>query len=581
MNLFIHVGAPRTGTSYLRKYVFPNVKDIKFYNKQFHYDQANIDDNESEVVNFFQRIAHYGDGDETASSLGFIPSPTFINLDGSLPKNVLISEEHFIWSVYHMMGNIGSRALILKNYFPNAKIILTIRRQPEYIISVYKYLSQYKNPHLKYQMRNILNFSNLYEEIANITNSSFNWIPIGINFYQKLSLSDIHENYFNRKLRHFITADMSWFRIYMIYSELFGKNNLLVLPQEMLLNNIDRYLELLDSYIGTDIHRDRVIERRENKSPNMKVFQNNSERRRFIEYVKSMCFEENAKLDEVLDEVDLKNYGYCDEGSSIVICQNIGFRGNREKPVKKTSIFEKYFRYRRVGFFNFVLFVLRKIIKKNIRIFARISRNLLIALYNNYYLIIDRLSKKNYSKIESIETLKLNPLQAKQYEKTKIFELKKWMKHLPNNITYRVIDFGSGKGAVLKFFSEIENVDFIYGIEISKKLIEISKRNLDKSQLKRIKLIHDNASNISSEIIDLCNLFYFYNPFPSNVFLKIIKKIEHSLQTYPREIFIVYFNPKSSHIIENSKYFILQSEINNPLSRASTKIYKSQANDNR
>ena len=32
MSIYIHVGAPRTGTSFLRKHVFNNLENTKFYN---------------------------------------------------------------------------------------------------------------------------------------------------------------------------------------------------------------------------------------------------------------------------------------------------------------------------------------------------------------------------------------------------------------------------------------------------------------------------------------------------------------------------------------------------------------------
>ena len=226
MDLYIHIGAPRTGTSFLRKFIFPYFKDTSFYNKQ-----GILTREEQEAVDFFSIISHYGDGDELSNSLNNLKIPSFSN-----KKKMLISEEHLIWSVYHMMGNIGSRALLIKKYFTDTKIILTIRRQPEYFISIFKYLQSYDNSHIKHQMKSIFQMLNLFEELSNLEVSRYGKLPVGIKLETQLSLFNIDEYYFMRKMRHFMSADFSWFRIYEIYTELFGKNNVLVLPQEMLLN---------------------------------------------------------------------------------------------------------------------------------------------------------------------------------------------------------------------------------------------------------------------------------------------------------------------------------------------------------
>jgi hypothetical protein len=57
---FVHIGAPRTGTSFLRSEVFPNVANVTFE------DKGTLS---TEMTNFFASISHWGDGDELSASL--------------------------------------------------------------------------------------------------------------------------------------------------------------------------------------------------------------------------------------------------------------------------------------------------------------------------------------------------------------------------------------------------------------------------------------------------------------------------------------------------------------------------------
>ena len=78
----------------------------KFYNKQ-----GFVTKKEQDMADFLSALSHYGDGDELSNSLCRLKAPSFLD-----KENVILSEEHLIWSVYHMMGNIGSRILKRERY---------------------------------------------------------------------------------------------------------------------------------------------------------------------------------------------------------------------------------------------------------------------------------------------------------------------------------------------------------------------------------------------------------------------------------------------------------------------------------
>lgn len=85
------------------------------------------------------------------------------------------------------------------------------------------------------------------------------------------------------------------------------------------------------------------------------------------------------------------------------------------------------------------------------------------------------------------------------------------------------MDIGCGKGFTL-IISSLFNFNKICGIEISKKDYQICKDNLEKLNInKNINLINDDVLNF--EYFSNYNYFYFYSPFGSIIFEKIIIKI--------------------------------------------------------
>ena len=175
--------------------------------------------------------------------------------------------------------------------------------------------------------------------------------------------------------------------------------------------------------------------------------------------------------------------------------------------------------------------------------------------------------------MESIEKLDLDKTESEQYESTKMFELKKWLKRLPQDIEYNAIDFGSGKGRVLVELSNHENFKKVIGIEISSKLNAIAERNIKIEGCNNINVLTCNAIDTPSEILICSNFFFFYNPFPYKVFKEVFKKIETSLQSENKRCVIVYFNPVYSNIIESSSFFEKKMICKNALSNADTYIY--------
>ncbi|MFC1826891.1 hypothetical protein ACFLZQ_03050, partial [Thermodesulfobacteriota bacterium] len=318
--IFIHIGAPRTGTSYLRNNIFPYINNVYFENKLKYLKNGDF-----RIVEFFSKMGHYGDGDELSASI-------FSETMPHIEKNkILISEEHFIWSVYHMMGNIGSRALMLKKCCPNAKIIMTIRRQPEYFISLFKYLTTLDTSTLQRQMVRIDNMINLDCALEQLKIYFKIGFPSGVKIVKKYQMSDPSEKYFDRHYRHFISADFSWLRLFEIYKNLFGQDNILILPQEMILNDIDSTINLLSHFLDEKIDpkQENLVNRDNSTKKVVNPFRNKDQKMEFVNYVMQLNMSSNRELDKEIKYVDLKKYQYTECLNRVPRKIIFGFKSSR------------------------------------------------------------------------------------------------------------------------------------------------------------------------------------------------------------------------------------------------------------
>ena len=126
----------------------------------------------------------------------------------------------------------------------------------------------------------------------------------------------------------------------------------------------------------------------------------------------------------------------------------------------------------------------------------------------------------------------------------------KYLKRLLKDINVRdndsIIDIGSGKGSAMRIMLKFpfEKVD---GIELSKHIAEIAKRNLKKLNADRSKVFNCDATIF--QYYNKYNMFYFFNPFPAKVMYNVISKINQAIQGLDREILIIYNNPVCHDII--------------------------------
>jgi SAM-dependent methyltransferase len=122
---------------------------------------------------------------------------------------------------------------------------------------------------------------------------------------------------------------------------------------------------------------------------------------------------------------------------------------------------------------------------------------------------------------------------------------------------FAFLDFGSGKGRAILLATEFP-FRRIVGIEFSVLLNSIACEN--------IKLFRSDAAkcnNVTSVCMDVLDfpipddplVCYFCNPFDAALMSKLLIRIEESYHKQPREIFLVYYNPKEAHVMDGSGIF--------------------------
>lgn len=203
-NIYLHLGMPKTGTTFLQARCFPYLDRIRYRDK--------------EIMDLLDRVIY--------------TNPTFLDLkrtkdeaDRILEKtgdeSLLISHERLFGN---MLINYHDNLYItrcLKMLFPEAKVIIVIRRQDDLVESIYKqslqsYYHQRTNSFLNYR-------NNRFEDSCDLPG----WPNIDI---KQLNLRRYVQN----------------------YVEHFGRDNVAILPYELLTHDQRAFLEKLAAAINVE-----------------------------------------------------------------------------------------------------------------------------------------------------------------------------------------------------------------------------------------------------------------------------------------------------------------------------------------
>jgi SAM-dependent methyltransferase len=120
------------------------------------------------------------------------------------------------------------------------------------------------------------------------------------------------------------------------------------------------------------------------------------------------------------------------------------------------------------------------------------------------------------------------------------------------------LDIGCGKGKPLLLASRHPNFSTIVGVELSKNLCDIAAANVaiygKRFPCKaRIEVI--NADAVRFDIPSGVNVVYLNNPFDACLMRKLLNNISRSLESAPRQLWLFYYNPARSAVIEAGDRF--------------------------
>ncbi|MEQ8199510.1 MAG: SAM-dependent methyltransferase [Clostridiaceae bacterium] len=132
-----------------------------------------------------------------------------------------------------------------------------------------------------------------------------------------------------------------------------------------------------------------------------------------------------------------------------------------------------------------------------------------------------------------------------------------------------VVDFGCGKGR-LNFYINHFFGSAVTGIEMNtffyKEAIDNKREYLKKHKKKKDSI---NFLNIFAEKYNINpsdNKFYFFNPFSSQIFIKVLGNILTSVEEYERTVDVILYYPSDEYMyfLENITPFVLFKQIRLP-----------------
>ena len=148
---------------------------------------------------------------------------------------------------------------------------------------------------------------------------------------------------------------------------------------------------------------------------------------------------------------------------------------------------------------------------------------------------------------------------ATEYMPVNYFTIEHVLPHLPQHAKRGIfLDIGCGKGRAL-CVAAAYGFTKLYGIDFAKQLIEKAEQNLSLTK-KRYPALQYKLSwaDISTlEISKDVTTVFFFNPFDEVLMKKIIHKINHSLQQYPRELYVIYCSPRHEELFFADGYDVL------------------------
>lgn len=148
------------------------------------------------------------------------------------------------------------------------------------------------------------------------------------------------------------------------------------------------------------------------------------------------------------------------------------------------------------------------------------------------------------------------------------------MCRMPGIFNGKVLDFGCGKGAAIAIM-KMAGIKEVDGVEQSHMLAEIARDNMKKLGEDMVAIFNEDATEFT-DLLDMYDTFYLYDPFRGETFKKVIKNIEESVQRKDRNVTIVYANPWLHREVEAGGVFHLTKQISTEFFLNIVNVYENE-----
>lgn len=283
----IHVGLPKTGTTFLQNNFFSQFEAFNYQTPHLNWDESlrwvfEINKPEESILQTHTNPK----SKKQKPSYNFNPDQYTEKMKCffSTHKKILISSEGIVGFSLSPLRNNMAICMFLNEFAKNSKIIFIFRQQANYCESIYKQLIFKENRYKKF-----IPFEDLY----------------GPSTASKSLIS---------------YSELNWLTIYNNYCNTFGPENVLALPYERLLTDPQEFLTGIENFIGQKVDLNQeAISRKENVSADKAIYKSSKiPFRRHIfnkldEDIKKSIMNEvndsNRELSAKLN-LDLSTYGY-------------------------------------------------------------------------------------------------------------------------------------------------------------------------------------------------------------------------------------------------------------------------------
>jgi hypothetical protein len=124
----------------------------------------------------------------------------------------------------------------------------------------------------------------------------------------------------------------------------------------------------------------------------------------------------------------------------------------------------------------------------------------------------------------------------------------------PEGFTF--VDYGSGKGRAV-LLAAGQPFRTIVGVEFAPELDRVARENLrtyrGEVKCRDIELVCGDA--LEFELPQGPVVCYFYNPFEGEIMSRVVARIADSHRAAPRDIYVLYANPRHREVWDRSGYF--------------------------